>query len=1080
MNKSDNMNLLDTKAGKRVRGSMVSLLKDAIDSLRAIMVWAEYADQQEIVATDDLESGEKRETGLPIATLGDIERSRALRRPRARGSGRVGGTPNWSAKVGQIIIGNLMRGEGGRFASARNIAKMMNLLDDVGITPDMFTGMQALLAGTGQTLSGSVMADLRAAGLINDQGVVQGKANEIINAIKTGQPDNLKKVLKPPSGGGGSSASGPSTEEKQAANVEKLMGDVVASTKLTEGLITALIEFFDGEDIDEADISALVDLGLLAYDADNNIFMTSYGRSIVTNMRQGDLRDVLDAYSRAINSMADGTDTSESDAEKEKNVASVTEAFVERGEMTEDQIDRMFAFDKGDDLENTQLADLIDLGLLNITQDGVVYMTTRGQQLITRFERGDIRDALDALSQSRQEEQSRREARKETRASGAERLISDGSLERSQADALIRTWVRQTEEIDAAAVAELNSMGLMSGNSLSAYGILLMKLLDNGALSIARQMIAEASGKAFYGIKQLGSSYFLTWTTNAFKDRDQEIFSTDAIEDYLSYGDSKGSDSLGVYDWWHIEGSEFADIVWQGGVGRFMIEIGRYHDTPIGNSFKAFFEKYPMQHDTLAPHGWGCSHQFRYIPEDRKDNVFEWFHKDKSTIMPLQEASNPFTLSEFGLGAKSMDLTAKQKASLETIAEEIGMPDLFDRIESAGRQRTELLEKSGFEFKAKKVCKTEDGVCYPAADYAFVPDAQQPSAWKLRMTQGKPGNVTVEQLGRAAAAFSEGGFRGNQVELPSGTVSSVKRKIRGQYRKLDVPAEDIPESIKMLKDDIMNRSQIAKKMVDLAALVPEEDKAQLGEAAVTIAEPDSDVAAIQRMLMELLTDLPDDTRAQAEELVTALGELAMPLEVLPVEEIAIEEELPIEEPLEGEPLEGELPIEEEQLVEEEELATDEAAMDEEEDEEDEVIVDREGEMKALADTLVKSLHLEELSTMLEMQAASVKGFAAAIDELTLKFKGLRDDLDDVSERIGKTDDLEEQVKQVKKDVSGVKEQTDAVLAEKQRWVPFWANGVGNASVARTNELSTDEQKDYRKPEVPNVIAGIRNRMLHQD
>lgn len=93
-------------------------------------------------------------------------------------------------------------------------------------------------------------------------------------------------------------------------------------------------------------------------------------------------------------------------------------------------------------------------------------------------------------------------------------------------------------------------------------------------------------------------------------------------------------------------------------------------------------------------------------------------------------------------------------------------------------------------------CKTEDGTCYPASDFAVVPDAEKPSTWKLRLSQGRPGNITKAQLGRAAAAFSPGGFRGNQVRLSNSEAGKAKMRIRREYAKLGVEREDMPDSVK--------------------------------------------------------------------------------------------------------------------------------------------------------------------------------------------------------------------------------------------------------------------------------------------
>jgi len=91
--------------------------------------------------------------------------------------------------------------------------------------------------------------------------------------------------------------------------------------------------------------------------------------------------------------------------------------------------------------------------------------------------------------------------------------------------------------------------------------------------------------------------------------------------------------------------------------------------------------------------------------------------------------------------------------------------------------------------------KTEDGHEYTAGAYAYVGDPEDPSTWKLRIEE-TPGKVTAAQLGRAAAAFSPGGFRGRRVEIPEADVAKTKAKIRSHYHALGVKDEDIPDSVK--------------------------------------------------------------------------------------------------------------------------------------------------------------------------------------------------------------------------------------------------------------------------------------------
>lgn len=124
---------------------------------------------------------------------------------------------------------------------------------------------------------------------------------------------------------------------------------------------------------------------------------------------------------------------------------------------------------------------------------------------------------------------------------------------------------------------------------------------------------------------------------------------------------------------------------------------------------------------------------------------------------------------------------------VEELVEEKNRIHLLDRF-------FDYVDKAFSNFEEKAI-KRENGIDYPARDFAYVPDPNMPSTWKLRLTEA-PGKVTVAQLGRAAAALSSGGFRGNRAEIPSAAMSAVKRRIRAEYRRLGVREEQIPASVK--------------------------------------------------------------------------------------------------------------------------------------------------------------------------------------------------------------------------------------------------------------------------------------------
>lgn len=93
--------------------------------------------------------------------------------------------------------------------------------------------------------------------------------------------------------------------------------------------------------------------------------------------------------------------------------------------------------------------------------------------------------------------------------------------------------------------------------------------------------------------------------------------------------------------------------------------------------------------------------------------------------------------------------------------------------------------------------KTEDGQQFPASDYAYVPDPDKPSTWKLRLTKTPGGTPDAGIVGAAIAALGKG-FRGEKVQIPSGDLPKVKAKVRAAWSKAnpDKDASDMPPVIK--------------------------------------------------------------------------------------------------------------------------------------------------------------------------------------------------------------------------------------------------------------------------------------------
>jgi len=89
---------------------------------------------------------------------------------------------------------------------------------------------------------------------------------------------------------------------------------------------------------------------------------------------------------------------------------------------------------------------------------------------------------------------------------------------------------------------------------------------------------------------------------------------------------------------------------------------------------------------------------------------------------------------------------------------------------------------------AEAAMKTENGEDYPAEAYAYCPDPDAPSTWRLRIWESPTAKVTRAQLARAAATAYN--------EIPAAEVSKIKAKLRAIYRSLDIPDDEMPKTVK--------------------------------------------------------------------------------------------------------------------------------------------------------------------------------------------------------------------------------------------------------------------------------------------
>ena len=144
----------------------------------------------------------------------------------------------------------------------------------------------------------------------------------------------------------------------------------------------------------------------------------------------------------------------------------------------------------------------------------------------------------------------------------------------------------------------------------------------------------------------------------------------------------------------------------------------------------------------------------------------------------------------------------------------------------------------------KAEVKTEDGLEYPAQAFAYAPDKDTPSGWKLRLWETPELKETRRQVGMAVAALGPGGFRGNRVRSPSDDLPGVKRRVLNAWLKVWPNKERGDAPRVLLSTRRVTHTAVDRRQTMLEQLGVAEDKqaaadmrmrqpAMLGEEPVT-------------------------------------------------------------------------------------------------------------------------------------------------------------------------------------------------------------------------------------------------------
>lgn len=217
--------------------------------------------------------------------------------------------------------------------------------------------------------------------------------------------------------------------------------------------------------------------------------------------------------------------------------------------------------------------------------------------------------------------------------------------------------------------------------------------------------LTEKDFELVHGIKTFDlpeGKYVALWTSNAFEDRDKEIITTKAWENYVGRADH--TKERGRVWFWHVKGTDFADVIWQGVEGRMLLEIAKVDNTDYGNKmFHAL--QHPEQFPEVVPYGWGTSHGFVYRASDKAAGEYAFVHKFESTVLPWHRASNLYggLVQLWDNENKEVTVMGSQvsQEKADGLAALVG-PETAAMLLDMAKQASEDLELAGINTKADK------------------------------------------------------------------------------------------------------------------------------------------------------------------------------------------------------------------------------------------------------------------------------------------------------------------------------------------------------------------------------------------
>lgn len=197
-----------------------------------------------------------------------------------------------------------------------------------------------------------------------------------------------------------------------------------------------------------------------------------------------------------------------------------------------------------------------------------------------------------------------------------------------------------------------------------------------------QSMLGTKDKDELTSFKVVGNHWLITWS-NDFKDRDGEIFTRKAIDDYINRID------MGVVPkpelWvWHIPGTRIGQAEWVDRHEHFVLAGGSFDDTPDGQSAKAYYAEHAGEK--------GISHGFKFSADQFDGKHYHQFNSFELSPLPLGGEANLFTSFE---GVKALNMNERKEQELVSVFGKARAEQIIANLDKRGK----ALEAYEVEYK---------------------------------------------------------------------------------------------------------------------------------------------------------------------------------------------------------------------------------------------------------------------------------------------------------------------------------------------------------------------------------------------